>query len=152
VSKPGPKLDLAVSMNLADHFISISDDDPQSNMNAIREANPHGFDIVVEATGAPSVLNQSIHYVRKGGTLVVYGVYDEAAKLAWPPMLIWANEITILASFCSTLKFPLVMEYLRTKKLDFRGIVNKTYRIEEWAEALAAVEKQTFVKAAIVFD
>lgn len=58
-------------------------------MNALREANPHGFDIVVEATGAPSVLEQSIFYVRKGGTLVVYGVYDDAAQIAWPPQLIW---------------------------------------------------------------
>ena len=121
-------------------------------MDALRSAHPKGFDIVVEATGSPSVLEQSIHYVRKGGTLVIYGVYDDRAKIVWPPMLIWKNEITILASFCSTLKFPVVMEYLRTKKLDFKGIVNKTYRIEEWAEALEALAKQQVVKAAIVFD
>ena len=121
-------------------------------MDALLQSNPHGFDLVVEATGAPSVLEQSIFYVRKGGTLVVYGVYDDAAKIAWPPMRIWTYEITISSSFCSTLKFPVVMEYVRTKKLDFRGIVSKTYRIEEWAECLEALEKQRFVKAAIVFD
>ncbi|KAK3672558.1 hypothetical protein LTR78_007609 [Recurvomyces mirabilis] len=151
-SKAGPKLDLAKKLNLADSFITVSDDNAKIDMDKLRSAHPHGFDMVVEATGAPSVLEQSIHYVRKGGTLVVYGVYDDHAKIAWPPMLIWKNEITILASFCSTLKFPVVMEYLRTKRLDFTGLVNKTYRIEEWGEALEAVAKQQVVKAAIVFD
>jgi D-arabinitol dehydrogenase (NADP+) len=151
-SKPGPKLDLARELQLADEYVSISDSDPQSSMDALKEANPYGFDIVVEATGAASVLEQSIFYVRKGGTLVVYGVYDDAVKVAWPPSRIWTYEITILASFCSTLKFPVILEYLKTKKLNFRRIVNKTYRIEEWARCLEAVMQQKVVKAAIVFD
>lgn len=151
-SKAGPKLDLAKRMDLADAYITISDTAAQHDMSALLHGNPQGFDIVVEATGAPSVLEQSIHYVRKGGTLVVYGVYDDAAKISWPPMLIWKNELTILASFCSTLKLPVVMEYLRAKRLNFNGIVDRTFRIEEWAEALQAVERQEVVKAAIVFD
>ncbi|EMD01288.1 hypothetical protein BAUCODRAFT_204777 [Baudoinia panamericana UAMH 10762] len=151
-SKGGPKLDLARQLDLADSYVCISDDNPSEDMKAIKTANPHGFDIVVEATGASSVLEQSIFYVRKGGTLVVYGVYDDAAKVAWPPSRIWTYEITVLASFCSTLKFPVVLEYVKTKKLNLKGIVNKTYRIEEWAECLEAVRKQQVVKAAIVFD
>ncbi|KAK5737557.1 hypothetical protein LTR17_006604 [Elasticomyces elasticus] len=151
-SKAGPKLDLAKSLNLADSFVTISDANAKDDMDALRQAHPHGFDIVVEATGAASVLEQSIFYVRKGGTLVVYGVYDDAARIAWPPMRIWTYELTILSSFCSVLKFPVVMEYVRTKKLDLGGIVTKTYRIEQWAECLDALEKQQFVKAAIVFD
>jgi D-arabinitol dehydrogenase (NADP+) len=121
-------------------------------MDALLSTNPYGFDIVVEATGAPSVLEKSIEYVRKGGKLVVYGVYDEKVKIAWSPFRIWENEITILASFCSMGHIPHVMEYIRAGKLKLNGIVNKTYRIEEWAEALEAVRKQEVVKAAIVFD
>ncbi|KAK5734828.1 hypothetical protein LTR17_008598 [Elasticomyces elasticus] len=151
-SKAGPKLDLAKSLNLADSYVTISDANARDDMDALRQAHPHGFDIVVEATGAASVLEQSIFYVRKGGTLVVYGVYDDAARIAWPPMRIWTYELTILSSFCSVLKFPVVMEYVRTKKLDLSGIVTKTFRIEQWAECLDALEKQQFVKAAIVFD
>jgi D-arabinitol dehydrogenase (NADP+) len=45
-----------------------------------------------------------------------------------------------------------ILEYLKTKKLNFRRIVNKTYRIEEWARCLEAVMQQKVVKAAIVFD
>jgi D-arabinitol dehydrogenase (NADP+) len=121
-------------------------------MEAIKSANPYGFDIVVEATGAPTVLEKSIEYVQKGGKLVVYGVYDEKVKIVWVPFRIWKNEITILASFCSMGHIPHVMEYVKARKLKLDGIVNTTYRVEEWAECLEAVRKQEVVKAAIVFD
>jgi D-arabinitol dehydrogenase (NADP+) len=120
-------------------------------MEVFNSANPYGFDIVVEATGAPTVLEKAIQFVRKGGKLVVYGVYDEKVKIAWSPFLIWENEITILASFCSMGHIPHVTEYVKAGKLKLDGIVNKTYRIEDWAECLEAVRKQEVVKAAIVF-
>jgi D-arabinitol dehydrogenase (NADP+) len=151
-SKGGPKLDLARKLDIADSYITISDDRPDADMDTLKSANPYGFDIVVEATGAPTVLEKAIEYVRKGGKLVVYGVYDEKVKIAWSPFLIWENEITVLASFCSMGHMPHVMEYVNAGKLKLEGIVNKTYRIEEWAECLEAVRKQEVVKAAIVFD
>ena len=151
-SKTGPKLDLARGMGVADAFVAISDDGAVADMAALHAANPHGFDVVVEATGAPSVLEGSIEFVRKGGKLVVYGVYDDKAKIAWSPFAIWANEITILASFCSMQHMPGVLEYVNSGKLKLGGIVDRTFQIEEWAECMEVVRRQECVKAAIVFD
>lgn len=66
--------------------------------------NPHGFDIVVEATGSVKILEDAIHYVRRGGKLVVYGVYSESARVSWPPSKIFGDEITIIGSFSETYK------------------------------------------------
>lgn len=151
-SKAGPKLDLAQRLGIADAYVTISDEQPHVEMDSIKTANPYGFDIVVEATGAPTVLEASLDYVRKGGKLVVYGVYDESVKIAWSPFRIWEHEVTILASFCSMGHIPHVLEYVKAGKLKLEGITNKTYRIEEWAECLEAVRKQEVVKAAIIFD
>lgn len=151
-SKGGPKLDLSRKLNIADDYITISDTSPEVGMNALASTNPYGFDIVIEATGAPTVLEAALNYVRKGGKLVVYGVYDESVKIAWPPFKIWENEITVLASFCSMGHIPHVLEYVQAGKLKLNGVVNRTFRIEEWAECLEVVRKQEVVKAAIVFD
>ncbi|KAA8617624.1 L-threonine 3-dehydrogenase [Pyrenophora tritici-repentis] len=150
-SKPGPKLDLARKMGIADTYICISDD-AAADMAALHAANPHGFDIVVEATGAPSVLEAAVDYVRKGGKLVVYGVYDEAVKISWSPFRIWEREITILASFCSMSHIPHVLEYVEAGGLRLGGIADRTFRIEEWGECLEAVRRQEVVKAVVVFD
>jgi D-arabinitol dehydrogenase (NADP+) len=128
------------------------DDQPNFDILDIGIASPYGWDIVVEATGTPTVLESSIQYVPKGGKLVIYVVYDEKVNVAWSRFLIWKNEITILTSFCSRGHIPHVMEYVNTGKLKLGGIVNRTHKIEEWAECLEAVRKQKVVKAAIVFD
>ncbi|KAF1928405.1 NAD(P)-binding protein [Didymella exigua CBS 183.55] len=151
-SKGGPKLDLARALDVAEAYVSISDDQPSRDLSSLRTANPHGFDVVVEATGAPTVLESSIGFVRKGGKLVVYGVYDAAVKIAWSPFEIWEKEMTILASFCSMQHMPQALEYVGGGKLRLGGIVDRTFRIEEWGAAMDAVRRQTCVKAAIVFD
>ena len=153
-SKGGPKLDLAKSLNIADEYIRISDvpEEAVTQMDNLKSTNHYGFDIVVEATGAPSVLESALYYVRKGGTLVVYGVYDENVKVSWSPSRIWTHEIKVVASFCNLQMMPRVLEYVETGKMKLRGIASKTYRIEEWAECLEAVRKQEVVKAAIIFE
>jgi threonine dehydrogenase-like Zn-dependent dehydrogenase len=57
--------------------------------------HPHGFDIVVEATGVEKLANDAINYVRRGGTLMLYGVYEKAALVHWSPMRIFNDEINV---------------------------------------------------------
>lgn len=56
---------------------------------------PYGFDVVVEATGVESIVEDSINYVRRGGTLLVYGVYEDKARVSWPPSKIFSDEIRV---------------------------------------------------------
>ncbi|KAH5115224.1 hypothetical protein HBI25_215940 [Parastagonospora nodorum] len=151
-SKGGPKLDLARQLQIADEYVTISDTEAHVQMKALAASNPHGFDIVIEATGSPTVLESSLDFVRKGGKLVVYGVYDDSVKIAWSPFRIWEHEVTILASFCSMGHMPHVLEYVKSGRLKMGGVVNKTFRIEQWEECLDVVRKGEVVKAAIVFD
>lgn len=151
-AKGGVKLDAARELGVADCVVAISDNNPEGDFKALLERNTHGFDVVVEATGAPSVLERSVEFVRKGGKLVVYGVYDDKVKVAWSPFTIWEKEMTILASFCSMQHMPQVLEYVRAGRLKLGGVVDRTFRIEEWGECMEVVRKGECVKAAIVFD
>ncbi|GAB7348775.1 hypothetical protein MBLNU459_g7501t1 [Dothideomycetes sp. NU459] len=151
-SRPGPKLDLAQQLEVADSYISLSETEPEVQLQALKDAHPYGFDIVVEATGWHQVLEESINFVRKGGKLVAYGFYGDHVKVSWSPSLIWTNEITILASFCETLMFPVAVDYLESKRVRVEGIAHAVYRIEQWTECLEAMRRQEVVKAVIVFD
>jgi D-arabinitol dehydrogenase (NADP+) len=59
---------------------------------------PYGFDVVVEATGVEKLANDAINYVRRGGTLMIYGVYENKALVHWPPSKIFGDEITVRVS------------------------------------------------------
>lgn len=79
----GLKMDLAKSLDAADHYVELSRTDPSAQFDALKKNNPYGFDVVVEATGSVKLLEDAINYVRRGGTLVVYGVYASSARVSW---------------------------------------------------------------------
>lgn len=109
----GIKMDLAKKMNVADEYIEFDRQDPDSQWKKLKEDNPYGFDIVVglqsfsptspnstllqiEATGVEKLANDSFNYVRRGGTLMIYGVYDKSALVHWPPSKIFGDEIKVI--------------------------------------------------------
>ncbi|CAM1503882.1 Fc.00g014730.m01.CDS01 [Cosmosporella sp. VM-42] len=165
----GLKMDLAKSLDAADTYIELSRSDPDGQFAKLKEDNPYGFDIVVEATGSVKILEDSINYVRRGGTLVVYGwasqvlvtqrivltsrsVYPSADRVSWPPSKIFGDEITILGSFSETYMFPATIDYLDSGKVKTKGIVNKTFKLEQFGEALQSIKDKSAIKAAIVFE
>lgn len=108
----GLKMDLAKKLDAADIYIELSRDNPEAQFQKIKDDNKYGFDIVVEATGSPKILEDAINYVRRGGKLVVYGVYSSSARVTWPPSKIFGDEITILGSFSETYMFRKYFNFL----------------------------------------
>ena len=90
----GLKIDLAKSLDAADVYVPLSRSDPSPMYEKIKKENPYGFDIVVEATGSVKVLQDSMDYCRRGGKLVVYGVYANDARVSWSP-----SKICTFATF-----------------------------------------------------
>jgi len=93
-----------IQLGAGDTYIELSRKDSAAQFKKIKEDNPYGFDIVVEATGSVTILEDAINYVRRGGKLVVYGVYSNSARVSWPPSKIFGDEITIIGSFSETYK------------------------------------------------
>ncbi|KAK9475218.1 chaperonin 10-like protein [Dipodascopsis tothii] len=150
----GSKMKLAKELDCADEYIELDRSNPQAQYEKLKAENPYGFDIVVEATGSAKILEDAINYVRRGGKLVVYGVYSDAARVSWPPSKIFGDEITILGSFSETFMFPAAIAYIDgpKPKVKVHGIVNKSYRLEQWEECLEAIRNKSAIKAVIKFD
>ncbi|CAI7591113.1 unnamed protein product [Penicillium manginii] len=169
----GLKIELAKSLNAADEFIELPRDahTVAARMEELRTKHPYGFDIVVEATGNAKILENSINLVTKGGKLVVYGVYGDDNRVSIPPNKIFKEEINVIGSFSQTYKFPAAIDYLGQylpvnktdppltnnepadeNRINISGIVNKTYKLEQWQACLDALENKSVIKAALVFD
>ncbi|GMF73650.1 unnamed protein product [Aspergillus oryzae] len=140
----GLKMDLAKSLEAGDEYVALSRQDPSAQFEKLKKENPYGFDIVVEATGSVKILEDSINYVRRGGKLVVYGVYNNEARVSWPPSKI--------CNFSETYKFPAAIDYLDSGKVKVKGIVNKVFKLEEWEQCLESMRNKSAIKAAITFD
>lgn len=81
----GLKMDLAESLGAGHEYVVLSRNDPIAQLQTLKSNNPNGFDIVIEATGNIEVLDDSIHYVRRGGKLLVYGVFADHDRVSWSP-------------------------------------------------------------------
>lgn len=94
----GLKMDLAKKLGAGDEYVELSRQNPSPQYAKLKADNPYGFDIVVEATGSVKILEDSINYVRRGGKLVVYGVYANKDRVSWPPSKIC--KLALLISVC----------------------------------------------------
>jgi D-arabinitol dehydrogenase (NADP+) len=91
----GIKMDIAKELNAGDEYIELDRQNPGPQWEQLKKDNPYGFDVVVEATGVEKIAQDSINYVRRGGTIMIYGVYENKATIHWPPSKIFGDEITV---------------------------------------------------------
>jgi D-arabinitol dehydrogenase (NADP+) len=96
------------------------------------------------------VLDLGLRLVRTGGTVFVYGMTAEAARLPVSPYDIFRRELTIKGSFAQQFSFDRALTALRTGRVDPVGLVTRRFGLEQYAEALAAVADSAVVKAVLV--
>lgn len=94
----GIKMDIAKNLNAADEYIELDRQNPGAQWQKLKDDNPYGFDVVVEATGVEKLANESINYVRRGGTLMIYGVYENKALVHWPPSKVSISKHCLIVS------------------------------------------------------
>lgn len=145
----GIKMDLARKLNAGDAYIDLERDNADAQWAQIKKDNPYGFDVVAECTGVEKIVNQSLDYVARGGTLLVYGVYEGDARVTWSPGRIFADEIRIIGSFSQAFCFPRAVDFLDSGKVNVKGMVTDVFTIDQWQEALDKLNSRKALKIAI---
>jgi D-arabinitol dehydrogenase (NADP+) len=146
---PGPKLELAGRL-AADEIVPMDRKNPDKHRNRLRELNPTGFDYIVEATGSAFVCEDALQFVRRGGTLLVYGVYPESETVRFNPFDLFRREITIKGSFAQIDAFPRALAYLESGKIKVKEIVTDEFALEDWAKVLEHAWARKGIKIAVI--
>ncbi|ORX33221.1 chaperonin 10-like protein, partial [Kockovaella imperatae] len=89
----GIKMDIAKKIDAADEYIELDRQNADAQWAQLKKDNPYGYDVVAECTGVEKIANDSINYVSRGGTLLIYGVYSDNALVHWSPSKIFLDEI-----------------------------------------------------------
>nr|QJC21053.1 putative short chain dehydrogenase [Strobilurus tenacellus] len=145
----GIKMDIAKDLDAGDEYIELDRQNPEAQWQKLKDDNPYGFDVVVEATGVEKLANDSINYVRRGGTLMIYGVYENKALVHWPPSKIFGDEIRIIGSFSQTYCFPRAVAYLDSGKIRVKGMVTDVFKLDDYQAALDKMNSRGALKIAI---
>ncbi|KAI0073640.1 GroES-like protein [Panus rudis PR-1116 ss-1] len=145
----GIKMDIAKQLEAGDEYIELDRQNPGPQWEQLKKDNPYGFDVVVEATGVEKLAQDSINYVRRGGTIMIYGVYENKALVHWPPSKIFQDEIKIIGSFSQAFCFPRAVAYLDSGKVRVKGMVTDVFKLDEYQKALDKMNSRAAVKICI---
>ncbi|WP_083451447.1 zinc-dependent alcohol dehydrogenase family protein [Leucobacter celer] len=140
------KLEVARAHGAA-HTVLMDRSDPAAAEAQLREIAPEGFDAVVEATGSISVLELAVRTTRTGGTVLVYGLAQEAAIAAIRPYEIFSRELTIRGSFAQANCIGRALFALQSGSVRTDGIVTAEVGLDDFGAALGNLHDSEQIKS-----
>jgi 2-desacetyl-2-hydroxyethyl bacteriochlorophyllide A dehydrogenase len=97
----------------------------------------HGWDVVIDCTGAAPAIRDGLTRVGRGGTFLQFGVSDYDTRVEIEPYDIYRREITITGSMAVLHSFDRAGELLAAGVLDPEIFVSHRFPLESYAQALA---------------
>lgn len=110
--------------------------DRESLAESLRETSPYGFDLVIDATGVPAVVEGALAYVARGGKLLVFGVCPNESEIRVNPYEIYRRDIEIIGSFALRKSFQKACDLLRAGALDVKPLIGATVNLDDFPAAL----------------
>lgn len=130
------KLDLLNRLGI-EHTIRMDRGDYTGHVRAAKALAPEGYDVVIEATGHPPLLEHAFQFTKMGSKLLVYGVYNEEEKISVSPYWIFRNEIKLIGSFAQTHCFDRSLAYLQQGVVQVDEMITHRMSLLDYDRALA---------------
>ncbi|MBX0322135.1 NAD(P)-dependent alcohol dehydrogenase [Halomicroarcula sp. F13] len=110
-----------------------------------------GADVVVEASGAEPSIRSTLDAVRRGGTVVLVGLADEA-NVPFDVLEVIDNEIDVHGSFRYKNTYDAAVDLLADGVVDVEGIVDFESSLDDIDDAFQRAMDPTVVKGMITFE
>ena len=110
------------------------------NTNALEqiksETANQGVDVVIVATSSLNALKDAVNFVRKGGTIVMFGVPSKGAIIDLDMSEIYSKGITIVNSYAaSDFDTKEALEKISNKQINVSQLITHKYNLQECQEA-----------------
>jgi len=100
-----------------------------------------GYDVVVDATGVPAVMEKTLAYARSGGRVLLFGVPPRTAKITFDAFTIFRKGLTILSSYTSVRNSIQAVRLLETGKIDVSPLVSHELPLSGFRRGIELIEE-----------
>jgi 2-desacetyl-2-hydroxyethyl bacteriochlorophyllide A dehydrogenase len=115
------------------------------------DLQPDTYDVVIDATGAIPVMNRSIDFARKGGTVLLFGVPPTGRNIEMEGFKIFQKGLTMLSSFTSVRNSFQAVDLLQSGQIKVDALISHRLPLQELPHALELIEsRDPAVKKVIV--
>jgi threonine dehydrogenase-like Zn-dependent dehydrogenase len=104
------------------------------------------FEIAVDATGVPAVIQAASGLLDRGGRLLVFGVSPAEAAISVSPFRVYNDEITVTGSMAILRSFAPAVQLIASGVVDPRPLLSEPLPLEEFGEALHRVRTGQGIK------
>nr|WP_017201833.1 alcohol dehydrogenase catalytic domain-containing protein [Microbacterium barkeri] len=108
------------------------------------------FDLIIDATGRPGVVQEAVALLADGGTLVPFGVCPPGSELTVDPFEIYRRQLRIIGSFSLDRGIPAALRALQQSPYPLDELITTRFSLGDGTTALAAVGGADTVK--VQFD
>jgi threonine dehydrogenase-like Zn-dependent dehydrogenase len=97
------------------------------------------FSVVIDATGAPPVVEELPWYTRDRGTILLFGVCPSRLLVNYPPYEVYYRELTILGSYSLNGELPQAVALLAAGKIPTKEVVTHRISLDDVPSHLSGV-------------
>jgi D-arabinitol dehydrogenase (NADP+) len=133
-----------------DETVVIDGSDSTGAAARLRALRPEGFDVVIDATGAPPVQQQCVGLVKDRGTVLLYGVARPQDLITISPYEIYRREITLQGSFAQVLSFGQAVAFMQSGRVRTDGLITHRFDLDHWGAVLEALTSDPSLHKCIV--
>ena len=119
----------------------VNSRDGNAREAVMRITGDRGVDTAIEAVGIPATFELCEQIVAPGGTIANVGVHGTKVELHLE--LLWDRNVTITTRLVDTVSTPMLLNVLRSKRIDAKRLVTHRFKFDRILEAY-----ETFAHAA----
>ena len=114
---------------------TVNSSDGQAVTTVVKATGGRGVDTAIEAVGIPATFEMCTQLVAPGGTIANIGVHGSKVDLHLERL--WDRNITITTRLVDTVSTPMLLNTLRSRKLDAKRLVTHRFKLGQVLEAYA---------------
>jgi L-iditol 2-dehydrogenase len=133
------RLNFAKKFGIAD---AIKSTDTEAYNKILSKTQNRGVDVAIVATGNLDAVTQAIEFVRKGGTIILFGVPTKGAKLSVDMSRVYSKEITMTPSYAaSDSDTQNALKLIQDGKANVKSMITHKFDLSDSHKALEYAHK-----------
>ncbi|MFG6117947.1 zinc-dependent alcohol dehydrogenase family protein [Thalassobacillus sp. B23F22_16] len=113
---------------------------------------PHGFDVVIDATGIPKVIEQALSYLGPTGKYLQFGVTPDDAKIEVNPFKLYNKDWTLLGSMAINHTFIPAFHWVKEGRIQIDHLITKEISLEDMVDFLNGPRNPNDLKVQIKME
>lgn len=104
------------------------------DVNLSHRRGHQGFDVVIDATGLPSVIQGEFSYLAPKGTFMQFGVAPVDATIAIRPFDIYHNDWKLIGSMAINHTYQSALNWMKAGRFDVNPLISDTIALDDLPE------------------